>query len=35
MLNDNVFRPTKHYIPGDNELWTKVGNNMITKVESS
>jgi hypothetical protein len=35
MLNVNILRPTKHYSLGDNKLWTKVGNNMITKVKSS
>jgi hypothetical protein len=32
MLNDNVLRPTKHYSLRNNGLWTKVSNDMITKV---
>jgi hypothetical protein len=35
MLNVNVLRPMKHYSLEDNGLWTKVDNNIITKVISS
>jgi hypothetical protein len=35
MLNVNVLRPPKLYSFGDNELWTKVDGNTITKVKSS
>jgi hypothetical protein len=35
MLNVNVLRPMKHYSLEDNELWTKVDSDIITKVISS